>query len=226
MRFEYQIAGRAVTVYRGDTTDAGCPVIYLNTFESGEGEAVSVLLADIRLALVCVVTPDWNGELSPWPAPRAFASGEDFTGGADAYLKLLTEEIVPEAEARLNIVPSQRYLTGYSLAGLFALYAVTKTALFDGFGSMSGSLWYDGFTDYLARHKTLCSANRGYLSLGDREAITKNPRMAKVLDCTRQAEGLLKANGMEMLFELNHGNHYADVPARLARGIRWLAEGK
>lgn len=62
-----------------------------------------------------------------------------FTGGADNYLRLLTEEIIPAAEKEINGVPCWRGIAGYSLAGLFALYGIYQTDLFSRVGSMSGS---------------------------------------------------------------------------------------
>jgi predicted alpha/beta superfamily hydrolase len=223
MKIDFYSAGRAVTVYHPDTPAPGRPIVYLNTFDPQEGDAVWALLAGDDLALACITAADWNGDLSPWPAPRAFAKGEDFTGGAGRYIKLLAEAIVPEIEARLILHPARRYLAGYSLAGLFALYALTKTTLFDGVGSISGSLWYEGFMDYIKAGMPQQQHRKVYLSLGDREAAAKNPRMAQVLDCTHRAEAILRKNGFAAVFELNPGNHYADVPARVAKGIRWLA---
>ena len=63
----------------------------------------------------------------PWDSPPAFKNAEPCTGGADDYLRLLTEEITPTAEKEINGVPSWRGIAGYSLAGLFALYAIYRS---------------------------------------------------------------------------------------------------
>lgn len=70
---------------------------------------------------------NWNHDRVPWDSPAAFKNGEPFTGGADDYLRLLVEKIIPEAEEGLNGVPQWRGIAGYSLAGLFAVYAVYQT---------------------------------------------------------------------------------------------------
>ena len=64
--------------------------------------------------------------------------------------------------------------------------------------------------------------NRVYLSLGDREKNTRNPRMAVVEDRTRQTAELLQAKGIPVVFELNPGGHFNDAPARIAKGINAL----
>lgn len=38
---------------------------------------------------------DWNKDLSPWESPSLYKKEESFSGGADAYLLLLTEKIIP-----------------------------------------------------------------------------------------------------------------------------------
>ena len=68
------------------------------------------LLNGHKLALAAISGVDWNRELSPWPAPKAFRGGSDFDGGAPAFLRKLAEHIVPLVENRLifrlNPVPS------------------------------------------------------------------------------------------------------------------------
>ena len=71
------------------------------------------------------------------------------TGGADDYLRLLIEEIIPTAEKEIDGVPRWRGIAGYSLAGLFSLYAIYRTDLFSLVGSMSGSLWFPGMKEYI-----------------------------------------------------------------------------
>jgi predicted alpha/beta superfamily hydrolase len=49
--------------------------------------------------------------------------------------------------------PCKTYIIGgYSLAGLFALWASTRTDLFFGVAAASPSVWFPGFIDYMADH--------------------------------------------------------------------------
>ena len=70
--------------------------------------------------------------MAPWDSPPTFKNADPCTGGADDYLRLLTREIIPAAEKEINGVPRWQGIAGYSLAGLFALYAIYQTELFSG----------------------------------------------------------------------------------------------
>lgn len=186
-----------------------------------EARAMAALLPDPRPTLIAIDV-DWNRDLSPWPAPRAFRGGEDFTGGAADFLRELTERLIPEAEARLPAPPAHRMIAGYSLGGLFAVYAALNSECFDLAASMSGSLWYDGFAEEAVSRAGECRAARMYFSLGEREKQTRNQRMARVEECTRRVEAALRASGVETRLEMNPGGHFQDVPKRIARGIAAL----
>ena len=183
-------------------------------------EELCSLTKDTGVTFIAVTDADWNRDLSPWQAERVFHGG-NFTGGAPEHLGKLLGAI-PETENVLGFPVKCRTIAGYSLAGLFALWAVHITDVFDCAVSVSGSLWFDGFTDFMASHPT--NAEAVYLSLGDAEHRTKNPRMARVEDCTRECFGILTERGIPCTFELNSGGHFTDVSERIARGIRWIDE--
>lgn len=65
-------------------------------------------------------------------------------------------------------LPVQRILCGYSLAGLFALWSGFHTQTFSGVCSVSGSLWFDGFSEWMQAHMADFKPGAVYLSLGDR----------------------------------------------------------
>lgn len=191
--------------------------VYLPS-EQAEARALFVQLP-AGTALVTLDRTDWNRDFSPWPAPAVFRDG-DFSGGASTFLDALINEVISAAE-QLTGIPKQRILAGYSLAGLFALWATMQTDLFIGVASMSGSIWFDGFVDYARAHLPECGAKTVYLSVGDKEHATRNPRMRTVEDATRTLYALLAGNGHTTTFELNPGNHFNDVPTRIAKGILW-----
>ncbi len=192
-------------------------IIYLHGGEEESPAIAAVAAAGAAIAVIADV--DWDAELSPWPAPRAFARGEDFSGRAGEYLGTLTEEIIPAVEAELPAPPRHRAIAGYSLAGLFAVYAGWSCAAFDRIASMSGSLWYDGFLDWLRTQPPVRLPERCYLSLGDREGAARNPRLAAVEPCTRALLELLRERGVEATFEMHPGGHFRDVPMRVERGL-------
>lgn len=74
----------------------------------------------------------------------AFGRTPNRTGGADAYLEVLRDELIPYAEAHLPISHETRGLAGHSYGGLLATYALQSAPdLFDHYIIMSPALWFD-----------------------------------------------------------------------------------
>ncbi|WP_235375440.1 alpha/beta hydrolase [Shewanella sp. cp20] len=68
--------------------------------------------------------------------------GEAF-GGADIFYRYLTTELVPTIDGQFRTNP-HKALAGYSMGGLFTLYAMTQAnSPFDAYLAMSPSVWYD-----------------------------------------------------------------------------------
>lgn len=171
--------------------------------------------------LVTVSGLNWEAELSPWTAGNLFKYSEMFTGGADDYLQFLTQQVIPQAETGLNGI-LWRGLAGYSLAGLFTIYALYKTDLFSRAASMSGSLWYPGFKDF-AMQSVLCKTPQHlYFSLGDKEARARNQYLKTVQQCTEELTAHYRSLGINTCYELNPGGHYRNIISRSAAGIKWL----
>lgn len=151
------IGGKTVSVFPGAEPES--PVIYLNTF-SEEGQQVwdaAEAAGCPSFSLVAISGLDWNHDMVPWDSPPAFQRAQPCTGGADDYLRLLTSTILPAAERLLAGTPRWRGIAGYSLAGLFAVYAIYQTDMFSRVGSMSGSLWFPGIKEYVLSH--MCMTN-------------------------------------------------------------------
>jgi len=58
-----------------------------------------------------------------------------------------------------------------------------------------------------------------YLSLGDKEAKTRNPYLKTVQENTEAAVQLYRDRGLDVTWELNPGNHFRDAELRSAKGI-------
>ena len=209
-----EIAEYKATIFRAEDA-ANKPVIYLHT-AAEEGAQVFAALEKC-CTLVCISGIDWNRDMSPWQAKRAFKGGEDFAGGAGAYLERLSGLIVPEVEKHLGFTPAKRGIAGYSLGGLFALWCLYNSDMFKLAASASGSLWFDGWTDYILTEKPKIQPERVYISVGDREKNARDQRMRTVEECSRQTAELLSAK-----FELNEGNHFKDTDLRTARAIDYI----
>ena len=196
-------------------------VLYLHADEE-TAQALCSAASAANAALVAIDGEAWNRDLSPWAAERVFKKGEPFSGGADAYLQRLLRDVIAPFEASLAVAPSRRMLAGYSLAGLFAVYASYRTDAFCAFASVSGSLWFDGFDAFMQKNTPLRIPEKAYFSLGDLEKRTRNPRMAQVEACTAQAAARFEALGAQVRFELNPGNHFACVTERMQKAVAFL----
>lgn len=220
--YEFTIGGKSVSVFFSAEPDA--PVIYLNTY-SNEGQQVfqaSQAVGCPPFTLAVISNLYWNHDMAPWDNPAAFKGGEPFTGGADNHLRLLVEEILPRTEKDLIGTPVWRGIVGYSLAGLFALYAIYRTDIFSRVGSISGSLWFPGWKEYVLTHEPKRPPDYAYFSLGDKESKTRNPILRSVQQDTEEIYDFYRAMGVDAVFQLNPGNHYDRAAERTAAGIAWL----
>ncbi len=154
---------------------------------------------------------DWNNDLSPWKAPPVFGKN----GFGDAAAKTL-DQILQHCGDRSKTY----FIGGYSLAGLFSLWAAFQTDLFEGVAAASPSVWFPGFSDFVKANNINCGSV--YLSLGDREEQTRNPVMATVGDRIRDIHETLSERGVECVLEMNEGNHFKDADLRTAKAFSWL----
>ena len=168
-------------------------------------------LTNVDYHLIAVKVESWNKDLSPWEAPPVFGK-EGFGSGAAAFLD---EILTLTKDSGMTY-----YIGGYSLAGLFALWAAYQTDVFQGIAAASPSLWFPGFTDYMKQNKV--GSKAVYLSLGDREDKARNTVMAAVGDRIREAHDLLKVQGIDCVLEWNPGNHFREADIRTAKAFAWV----
>ena len=225
---------------------AGAPVIYL----LGDVADNSPVQVPEGISLVNVGVDLWEENFSPWCAPRVFAKGPNFGDGAQKTLDTLINQVVPWAESELSAPPAFRVLVGYSLAGLFSLWAGvsqqvacgcqpdntpqqvargcqpdnTPTPTFQRIGAVSGSFWFPGLLDYVDQQLRggVVGLTHAYLSLGDREARTPNPQIMHVQENAELLASKLEDAGITSTFELNRGNHFQNVEGRMQKALDWL----
>ena len=179
-----------------------------------EASFIRELTGGARFCLKAVKVNSWNRDLSPWLAEAVFGN-EGFGDGAAETLDFLLSEVLEDPSRYRRI-----FIGGYSLAGLFALWAGFQTDVFDGVAAASPSVWFPHFTEYMQRNTMLADAV--YLSLGDREEKTKNPVMARVGDAIRSALAILQEAGKDCILEWNKGNHFREPDLRTAKAFAWL----
>ncbi len=132
--------------------NGGCPVLYLLDGErwiSVFSRMDDALSAAREMQPVVIVGIGYRDALNTVNRRKhdftpAFGRTPGATGGADAYLNVLRNELIPYAEANLPIEGAQRAIAGHSYGGLLATYALAKAPdLFDGYLIMSPALWFD-----------------------------------------------------------------------------------
>jgi predicted alpha/beta superfamily hydrolase len=174
----------------------------------------------VPFALVGFLVDDWREELVPWTAPPVFGR-KPFGDGAAQTLTFIEKDLLPEVHGRLSLSTSSRFLLGgYSLAGLFALWAGYQSDAFVGICAASPSVWYPRWLEYAEANRMKSQAV--YLSLGDKEGKTKNTRVASVEQCIQQQSQLLDQNGITHTLEWNPGGHFVDAGKRTGKGFAWL----
>ena len=183
-----------------------------------EIEYIRELSLSDDFCLVAIKVDNWNDDLSPWKAPAVFGK-DDFGGNADVTLSKVLEYINTEVFARKNQADINLYIGGYSLAGLFALWAAYQTDVFKGVAAASPSVWFPGIEEYISQNDIKSSAV--YLSLGDKESKTKNKTMAQVGDNIQRIYKILDTK-VDANLEWNEGNHFKEPDLRTAKAFAWV----
>ena len=151
--------------------------------------------------------------MSPWNAPAVFGK----EGFGDGAARTLTEILQLCSDARRTY-----YIGGYSLVGLFTLWAAYQTTVFAGIAAASLSIWFPGFLEYMKGHEI--HSGTVFLSLGNKEERVRNPVMSKVGDCIREGYAWFTGQGINCTLEWNQGNHFRDPDLRTARAFVWVMQ--
>ncbi|MCC8075081.1 MAG: alpha/beta hydrolase [Clostridiales bacterium] len=218
-----QVNGKKIQVYCA--SQAAPLVIYHAVM--GEGKALWQACQKLdcpAFSLAVINGVSWDDDMTPWPIPPISKGDTPCSGRADAWLAQLTDELLPQITAALPFPPTYCALAGYSLAGLFAVYAGYKTDCFSRLVSASGSMWYPDFVPFVRQHSISEQVKVIYFSLGDQESHTKNQYLAPVEENTRFLAQYFSEQGLQTTFQLNKGNHYRNSTGRMAAGIQWALE--
>ena len=176
-------------------------------------EAVKVPFVMAALAI-----SDWEAELTPWHDPK-LSTRKDVGDHVFETLDYITGRLMPYLFEQFGKLPV--VLGGYSLAGLFARWAVSKVECFDAVAAASPSLWIVAWCGFSDAHDV--SARYVYLSLGEREEFAKNKAIAQVGNNVRwEYDHLQRTIGADnCTLEWNPGNHFQDNDKRLAKAFAW-----
>ena len=190
--------------------------------QSMDNEVAAIAQSAHRFLFAAIPVESWNDALSPWKSPAVWGK-QGFGGKAAETRRFLMEQVIPILKQQLRLPENVKIiLGGYSLAGLFALWASTQTDLFYGVAAASPSVWFPGWMEFEQQYPI--QAQHIYLSLGDKEERTKNAVMAVVGDNIRTLHSRLAERGADFTLEWNSGGHFKDAGLRTAKAFRWAME--
>jgi len=227
----YNIGGRECTFFSaGKAQTVLVQVVSPRQCDELDRQVELIASAGIPFLLAAVPIVDWELELMPWPELVVSRRPEVGTG-AQATLDYIVDSLLPyicgggcpATKALTDNAPV--VLGGYSLGGLFALWAARQTDCFVAVAAASPSLWAGDWPAFADQHPV--RSQRVYLSLGDREEHTKNKAMARSGDRIRgeyaRLQGQIGASNCTLVWE--QGGHFNDPAGRLARAYRWCLTG-
>lgn len=166
--------------------------------------------------IVVITGMDWQNVFSPWPAKGVPAGSADFKGVSAEFLKILQHAVIPEIESALGYKSKpERTLVGVSMSGLFALWQWVSHNTFDNIACLSGSFWYEDFLDWIKAHPVSHKRGRAFFLLGDQEEKSSTKAFQTVGVNTHEIIGLLKKEGVRVMFQSVPGNHYSNPIPRL-----------
>ena len=187
-----------------------------------EGEAAQIAsLSKVPFLLATIELGDWMVELMPWADANVSTDPEAGLHAQDT-LQYVLLQLLPELRGRYGPLPV--ILGGYSLGGLFALWAGSQTDSFTAIAAASPSVWIHGWIPYARKHVPM--AESVYLSLGKDEEHVRNQAIARVGDNIRAQSTLLQeqlgVGHCTLVWE--EGGHFTDNEGRLARAFAWCSK--
>ena len=224
---QQEICGVKLYVYRSNVQNA-TTIYFLDGDQFAEPFNRWIIKHHPPLNFVLLNANNRTDDYTPWPLQASETMPMDFEGKAEEHLSFISTHVIPFCESEYGLASSaeKRVIGGYSLGGLFSLYAAVNTDLFGTVLSCSSSLWYPDFLDYLKEHPFKAAHPKLYMSVGDQEGTT-----ATNLTATQTSNTIVLKDFYESKFEPNNfkfileeGNHGNDIPGRAWRAVEWVEE--
>ena len=222
-KVELTLSGRKCRLFGSDKP--GCLLIQASArHENATLEAEAGQIAErsrVPFVLATIELADWMIDLMPWPDNNISREPEAGKHGQET-LEYVLLSLIPELQKRYGPLPV--IIGGYSLGGLFALWASAQSDSFKAVAAASPSVWIKDWIPFAQKHAPM--ADMVYLSLGNQEEHVKNQAIARVGNCLRTQHSLLQeqigADNCTLFWE--QGGHFNDNESRLARAFAWCIE--
>ncbi|MFC2723653.1 alpha/beta hydrolase [Granulicatella adiacens] len=224
---QQEIEGVKLYVYRSNVKDA-TTIYFLDGDQFEEPFNYWIRKHQPTLNFVLINANNRTNDYTPWPLQASETMTMDFGGKAAEHLAFITTKVIPfcESEYGLSSSAKKRAIGGYSLGGLFSLYAAVNTDLFGTVLSCSSSLWYPDFLAYLIEYPFKAAHPKLYMSVGDEEGVTATNLTNHQIPNTMTLKDLLepKFQPGDFKFTLEEGNHGNNISGRAWRAIEWVEE--
>lgn len=205
------------------TGGADAPVVYVVDMVERPFD-LEGMVSGRRCHIVTVPVANWNDSLTPWPAPNIYRELPGYGGEAASTLGELVAKAMPTLERQAGLTPTCRAICGYSLGGLFALYALTHTEAFRACACLSGSVWYEGWVEHLRGLDFDGAGCFAFLSIGTKEKRAGPKPLQSVQDNMEACATILRERGCAVEYAVGPGNHFAFVRERFEAGLTALDE--
>ena len=224
---QQEICGVKLYVYRSNVQNA-TTIYFLDGDQFAEPFNRWIIKHHPPLNFVLLNANNRTDDYTPWPLQASETMPMDFEGKAEEHLSFISTHVIPFCESEYGLASSaeKRVIGGYSLGGLFSLYAAVNTDLFGTVLSCSSSLWYPDFLDYLKEHPFKAAHPKLYMSVGDQEGTTASNLTAAQTSNTIALKDFYepKFQAGDFKFTLEEGNHGNDIPGRVERAVEWVEE--
>ena len=172
-----------------------------------EWMAQTSLHYDATVAIVSNI--DWDNDLSPWPAPGQQPGSPDFGGQAPEFARTLLGHVVPGIRKATGTADdAELTLVGISMSGLFGMWLWAQRPEVANLVSISGSFWYDGFTDWLDAYPIERRGGKVCMTLGSKEKNSPVKAFRCVAERTARVLARLQAAGVDAKYYQVPGGHY------------------
>ena len=158
---------------------------------------------------------------------EAFSVDGIQSGGGKGFLTVIQNEIIPFIESEYKASKDERTYSGFSLGGLFGLYAMFKQPeLFDHYIIGSASIWYDNKIIiksenlYSEKHKNIKA--KLFMAVGEQEEEINSGMVRNMLELA----SLLKSRnypGLQIKAEILDGeNHMTATSRSFLQGLKFI----
>lgn len=209
--------------------DRRCPVAYVQ-----DGDRFLPVLEDMLTTgkikefkhIIVGITPQNRlNDYTPWPSP-GLDGMQAFGGAGDMYLQFLADCLKPRIDALYPALPgpSDTSIIGASLGGLISLYALYRQNCFGHIVSISGSMWYPGFVNFM-QNSVPCRSHTQVLLLSGRMESSGVPLpLRNSVKCLQQAHLILKKQlplyDIPLLWD--NGSHADGLVPRFEKALQWI----